>query len=67
MTDINLKHSPKKINGFFIKIKVISELFMDWIEIENLDEVTIFLVESLRNTVKNYEESLKKQNKSNVS
>ncbi len=61
MTDINLKHSPKKINGFFIKIKVISELFMDWIEVENLDEVTIFLAESVRNAVKNYENNLKKK------
>lgn len=67
MMGIDLQHSPKKISEFFIKIKTISELLMDWTEIENLDEVTIFLAESIRNTVKNYEDSLKKQNKSNVS
>ncbi len=50
-----------KNDEFYSKIKVISELFMDWIEIENLDEVTIFLAESVRNAVKNYENNLKKK------
>lgn len=62
----NLKHCPKKFDEFFAKIKIISELFMDWAEVENLDEVTIFLAESVSNTVKNYEDGLKKRNKSNI-
>lgn len=45
---------------FFNKIKVISELFMRYIEIENADEVAIFLAETLSLCVGGYEEKLKK-------
>lgn len=40
---------------FFQKIKTISALLMHRIEIENLDEITIFLIEALEICIKEYE------------
>ncbi len=44
---------------FFCKIKIISELFMRLIEIENMDETVIFLSESMALCVQGYEEKAK--------
>lgn len=40
---------------FFQKIKTISALFMHQIEIENLNETTIFLIEAIEICIKEYE------------
>lgn len=43
------------VEDFIQKIKTISALLMHRIEIENLDEITIFLIEALEICIKEYE------------
>lgn len=50
----------KTSDVFFQEIKIISRLFMHHIEINNLDEITIFLAEAISLCVTNYEKNNKK-------